>query len=191
MPDDALALNFSRALIEFVAQRVLHAQIERELHRPLQPVGGEPGHVQRGEPLPVQPLLDAGDALVVDIDEADVVRHDRAVGIDTLVLGEEADAGNAEPVNFLLLLRRDLALEPDEAAFGREPVAQFGGVEIGQHRSEQFLRLVDIDELARLGKQRRRFDVGRENAAVAVEDIRAARSRPRPGRRCGARRGRR
>ena len=29
------------------------------------------------------------------------------------------------------LLRRDLALEPDEAALGAEPLAQLGGVEIG------------------------------------------------------------
>ena len=57
-----------------------------------------------------------------------------AVGIDALVLGEEADAGNAEPVDLALLLRRDLALEPDEAALGRKPFAQFLGVEIGQRR---------------------------------------------------------
>ena len=72
--DDAgrgLGLELLARLDEFVAQRELHAQIERELDRPLQPVGGKPRHVQRGEPLPVQPFLDAGDALVVDIDVAD------------------------------------------------------------------------------------------------------------------------
>ena len=68
-------------------------------------------------------------------------------------------------------LRRDLALEPDEAALRRQPLAHFGGVEVGQHRGQQFDRLVDVDELARLGEQRRRLDVGREDLAVAVEDV--------------------
>jgi hypothetical protein len=72
--------------------------------------------VQRGEPLPVQPLLDAGDALVVDIDVADLVRDCRAVGIDALVLGEEADAGNAEPVNLMLLGRRITAVRSSTAS---------------------------------------------------------------------------
>ena len=85
---------------------MLHAQIDRELHRLLQPVGREPCGMQRRQPIAVEPLLDAGDALVVDIDEADQVRDLGAVRIDALVLVEEADARNAEPVDFLLLLRR-------------------------------------------------------------------------------------
>ena len=62
---------------QLVAQRVLHAQIDGELDRLLQPVGGEPRHVQVGEPAAVEPLLDAGDALVVDVDVADHVRDHR------------------------------------------------------------------------------------------------------------------
>ena len=84
---------------------MLHAQVDRELDRLLQPVGREPGRVQRREPVAVEPFLDAGDALVVDIDEADQVRDLGAVRIDALVLVEEADARNAEPVDLLLLLR--------------------------------------------------------------------------------------
>ena len=71
---------------ELVAQRMLHAQIDRELDRVLQPVGGEPRHVQRGEPVPVEPLLHAGDALIVDVDVADDVRDLGAVRIGALVL---------------------------------------------------------------------------------------------------------
>ena len=52
-----------------------------------------------------------------------------------------------------------------------QPLAQFGGVEIGQDRGEQLDRLVDVDDPARLGKQRRRAHVGREDIAVAVEDV--------------------
>ena len=147
--------------------------------------------MQRGEPLPVQPFLDAGDALVVDIHVADLVRDHRPVGIDALVLGEEADAGNAEPVDLLLLLGADLALEPDEAALRRQALAHFVGVEIGQHRGEQFLRLVHVDELARLGEQRRRLHVGGEDLAVAVEDVGPGGGERVLRRRCGGRRGRR
>ena len=105
--------------MQFVAHRVLHAQIDRELDRLLQTIGGEARHVQVGESAPVEPFLDAGDALVVDIDVTDHVRDHRAVRIDALVLGQEADAGNAEPMDLLPLLRRDLAPEPDEAALRR------------------------------------------------------------------------
>ena len=45
-----------------------------------------------------------GDALVVDVDVADQVRDFGPTGIDALVLGQEADAGNAEAVDLLLLL---------------------------------------------------------------------------------------
>ena len=78
---------------QFVAQRVLHAQIDRQLDRLLQPVGGEARHVQRLQAAAIEPFLDAGDALVVDVDVADQVRDLGAVRIDALVLGEEADAG--------------------------------------------------------------------------------------------------
>ena len=39
------------------------------------------------------------------------------------------------------------------------------------HRGEQFDRLVDVDQLARLGEQRRRLHVGGEDHAVAVENV--------------------
>ena len=110
---------------QFVAQRVLHAQIDGELDRLLQPVGGEAGHVQIGKPARVEPFLDAGNALVVDIDVADDVGDHCAVRVDALVLGQEADTGNTELVDVLLLLGRDFALEPDEAALGGEPLAHF------------------------------------------------------------------
>ena len=108
---------------EFVAQRVLDAKIDRELHRSLQPVGGEAGHVQSRKPLAVEPLLDPGNALIVDIDVADEMRDLVAVRIVALVLVEEADARQSLAVDFTLLLRRDVALEPDEAALRRQPLA--------------------------------------------------------------------
>ncbi len=73
-----MALNLIARLHQFVAQRVLHAQIDRELDRLLQAVGGEPGQVQVGKPAAVEPFLHAGDALVVDVDVADQMRDDSA-----------------------------------------------------------------------------------------------------------------
>ncbi len=128
--------------------------------------------MQVGQAVAVEPFLDAGDALVVDIHQADQMRDLRTARIDALVLAQEADAGNAEAMNVLLLLRRDLALQPDKAlACDDEPLAHFGAVEIGQRAGEQFDRLVLVDDAARLGEQRRRLDVGGEDRAVAVDDI--------------------
>ena len=95
IPAAASALNFVARRHELVAQRVLHAQIDRELDRRLQAVGGEPGQVQRREPVAVEPLLHAGDALIVDVDVAEHVRDFGAVRIGALVLAEEADTGQA------------------------------------------------------------------------------------------------
>src|SRR6266496_3518770 len=113
---------------------MLDPQIERERYRVLQPIGGEARGVQGGEPARVEPFLDAGNALVVDVDEADDVGDLLAVRIDALVLVEEPEPRDSEVMDLLLLLGRDLALEPDEAALGGEPIAQLAGVEIGHHR---------------------------------------------------------
>ena len=75
---------------------MLDAQVDGEFDRLLQTVGGKAGAMQIGETVGVEPLLDAGNALVVDIDEADQMRDCGAARIDALVLAQEADAGNAE-----------------------------------------------------------------------------------------------
>ena len=81
-----------------------------------------------------------------------LVRDNRTVGVDALVLGQKANPGNAEAVNLLLLVWCDLAPEPDEAALRRQTLADLVRVEIRQHRREQFDRFVDVDDLARLGE---------------------------------------
>ena len=73
--------------------------------------------------------------------------------------------------DLLLLLRRHLALDPDEALLRAEPFAQLLGVDVGQHGGDQLDRLVLVDDAARLGEHRHRLDVGRQNLAVAVEQI--------------------
>ena len=160
---------------QLVAQRMLDAQIDRELDRPLQPIGGEARAMQVGEAVGIEPLLDTGDALVVDVHEADQMRNIDAVGIDPLVLAQEADAGNAETMDVLLLFRRDFALQPDEALLRRQAVAHFARIEIGQRRSQQFYGLVLVDDPAGLAEQRRRLDVGRQDLAVAIHNVRTRR----------------
>ncbi len=127
--------------------------------------------MQIGKTVIVEPFLHAGDALVVDVDEADQVRDFVAGRIDALVLAQEADAGNAEAVNLQLLLRRDFTLQPDEAFLRRQALAHFAGVEIRQRRGQELDRLVLVDDAARLAEQAWRLDVGGQHLAVAVDNV--------------------
>ena len=79
------------------------------------------------------------------------------------------------------LLRRDLAPQPDEAAPHGQALAHFRGVEVGDHGGQQFDRLVLVDDPVRLAEQRGRAHVGRQDFAVAVEDV-GPRGRHRVGR---------
>src|SRR4029434_2440366 len=98
------------------------------------------GAADVAERATAHPLLHPGDALVVDIDEPDQMR-DRSTGrIDPLVLAQEADAGNAELVDVLLLLRRDLALQPHKALARRQARARLRRIEVRQRRGQKFDR---------------------------------------------------
>src|SRR5258708_2836950 len=127
--------------------------------------------MQVREAARIEPFLDAGDTLVVDIDVADEMGDLRAVWIDALVLGQKSDARKAEPVDLLALLGRDLALEPHEAALGSEPLAQLRRIDLRHDRGEEFRCFVDVDDAVRLRKQGGRAHVGCQNFPVAVEDI--------------------
>ena len=133
-PAVALALNFAMPFCKLVAQSMLHAQIEGELDG-LEIGGGdvEACAVEILQAHAVDVFLDAGDAHIVHVGEAEHVGGGLRVRIDALVLGQEADARDAEAVHLGLLARRDLALDPDEALLRAELVAQVRGVEIGQH----------------------------------------------------------
>ena len=146
--------------VQLLVQDVLHAHVDRELQRPraaLQQV--------------VERALDAGEAAAVDIGEADQVRGERAVRIDALGLRLEIDAGQAEAVDRLLLARRQVALQPDEAAVGVELGGGRGDVEVRQHRVQHLRGLVRILHLARVGIERGGGEAGRQHHAVAVDDV--------------------
>src|SRR5690606_35514650 len=96
--------------------------------------------------------------------------------IETPLLGAEAYAGNAKPENFGLLLRRELALQPDKASPALELVIGLFVIDFGQDRRKLFDCLIGIDDVARLGEKRSRLDVGRQDSAIAVHYV---------GARCG------
>ena len=92
--------------------------------------------------------------------------------IDALVLAQEADAGNAELVDVLLLLRRDLALQPDKTLARRQarrapPLSSRSGSAAVRSSIASSLSMMRL----RLAEQARRLDVGGEHLAVAVDDI--------------------
>ena len=187
MPAAALALNFSAAAMSSSRSACWTRRSSRQDDRRLLSIDGEAGAMQVRQAAPVEPFLDAGDALVVDVDVADQMRDLGRVRIDPLVLGQETDTGNAEPMNFDLLLGRDFATKPDEPALRGEPLAQLGCVLIGQHRGQQFDRFVDVDDPMRLAEQRGRSHVGRQHLTVAVDDVGTGRADGILARRCGAR----
>src|SRR3546814_9779090 len=101
--------------VQLSGQQVLHAQIEAEAERR-----------RRAAEHIVERLIDAGEALVVDTGEADHVRRQRTVRIKALLFALEVEARNAEGIHSVFLARRQVALQPHEAALARELGAQLG-----------------------------------------------------------------
>ena len=119
---------------KLVAERMRRLEVEGEPDR-LQAGGidSEARDMRIGQALLIEIFLHAGDADVILVDEPDHVRADRSVRINPLVLRQEADARQAEMKDFRLLLRRDLALDPDEALFRSQPLAQLLRVDVREH----------------------------------------------------------
>src|SRR4029078_10940268 len=92
---------------QLFAQDVLQTDIDRKRQRA----------VLFGEMLLEFPL-DSRKAVIVDIGKAEDVRHQLAMRVDAPLFTLEGEAGNAEPVDGILLLGSEIALKPDEAAAG-------------------------------------------------------------------------
>src|SRR5690606_24692725 len=104
--------------------------------------------------LIVHIFLDARDALVIDVDEAEDMRGGLAAGIEAALLCAEAETGYAERQDLALLARRKLAAQPDEAGIGAQPVIGLLVIEIRQHPPQLLDRLIHIDDATWLGKER-------------------------------------
>src|SRR5690606_8114464 len=115
---------------------------------------GKASQLEVRQTLIVDIFLHTGDALVVDIHQADNMGSSRTAGIEAALLGTESDAGNAQIHDRLLLARRQLAAKPDEASVALQAIIGLLKIEIGQNRHQLLKRLVSVDDSARLGKQR-------------------------------------
>ena len=133
----------------------------------------ETNGAQVGQALAIDIFLHARNALIVDIDETEDVRSGWATRIETALFRAEAYARHAERHDLALLARRQPALDPDEARAAFQALVCRFPVEVRQHGGQHFDGFVRIDDLARFGIERRGLDIGGENFAVPVEDIRA------------------
>ena len=102
--DRARGLIIRHAPQQFVAQHVLDPEIDGERQRPI--IAG------RIAELRVEALLDPGNAVIVGIDETDDLGKKRALRIDAAVLRHEPQRRHAQFHDVLLLLRREIALDP-------------------------------------------------------------------------------
>ena len=159
-----------RGQLQFFGEPVLHADVERQAqgrgrHAPRPLHGLHPSRV-------VEQALDAGLPLVVGVDGADEVAGERAQRIGALELGAEGEAGEAQIVHALGHPRGEPARHPDEApAAVGERLAQLGFVEAGKGGGELLDDLVEVEDQVRVGVERIDGDVGREQAAVAIDDV--------------------
>ena len=158
-----------------VAQDVLHADIDRKPHRLQRRVTGHAERPQIRHALVVDILFHPGHTAIVDVDVTDDVRGSRPTRIEAALFRAEADAGNAEREDLALLLRCQLTAQPLEARIGRQLAIGILDVQILEHRGQPLDGFIGIDDLVRLGKQRDRANVSRQDLTVAIKNIRARR----------------
>ncbi len=75
-------------------------------------------------------------------------------------------------MNLGLLLRRELALDADEAPSLLYARAEVALVDVGEDARDLLGELVRVDHAIGVGEKRRALDVGREQPAAAIEDVR-------------------
>ena len=114
----------------------------------------------------------SGKAAIVDIDEANHLRSRGAGGVDPPIFLDEAKSGLAKLVDLGLLLGGELALDADEPLSLFQLFPQVRGVDPGKHAGDVFHQLVAVDDAGRIGVERGALDVGGEQPAVAVDDVR-------------------
>jgi hypothetical protein len=93
--------------------------------------------------------------------------------IQTPALALEGEAGKAEAVDRVLLLGRQVALDPDEAPLRLQARQHRGVIQLGQHPGELRCRFGGVQDHFRIGVQRGGAQIGGQQLAVTVDDIRA------------------
>ena len=128
--------------------------------------------LQHLDGLAIQIALDTGNALIINIDRAKNMRRLVAPRIKPLALDNKINARNTKIEYAFLRRRGHFAFQPDETFVPVEFFAQPGAGDTGKFGQQFFHRLVDVDNPARLGKQRRHPYVHGHFNAVAIIDHR-------------------
>ena len=169
-PQRRLRLIALHRLRKLLGHRMLNANVERQLE-----VG--PLFERCGRQLPHELLvdipLDAAHTLVIDIGDAEDLRGLVAGWIGPLDRGQQGQPRNAQAMHGRRLIWRKPALHPFEAARLVVKLARQGAlVQIGKNRGELLRRLVGMRDFPGVGGEPIDTDVGGEQRAVAVDDIR-------------------
>ena len=136
---------------ERLGEDVLNSDVERECERALVGLGAPPQ-------LLVDRLLDAGETAMVHVRETDCMSEEAALGIEALLLTLQPETGNAEPVDGVRLLRRQVVPQQRGLSAGRDKRGRALQVEIGEHATQRDDSLLAIEDLAGLHVKR----VGRQ-----------------------------
>ena len=118
----------------------------------------------------VHAVLDAGEPLIVDADEAQHMRRLAATRVDPSLAQLERDTRQAQLEHGRLLDRRDLPLDPGEAAASGEPLAQHGRIDTVERAGQGDRGRLGIVHQERVADDRERDDIAGQELAMAVGD---------------------
>ena len=116
-------------------------------------------------------LLDAGEADIVNIREADQMRRGFALGIYPALLAQKLQAGLAEAIDFVCLAWRQVSADPDEPAVAGKAKLGLGTVEPGHDLGQACGGCCRGADQSGISIERVGLEVGRQHDAVAVDDI--------------------
>ena len=160
--------------LQLLPEDVLEAQVERQLQG-LLPV------LQRA----VEPALDPGEAGIVDPGIADDMRRQCPIRIDATLFVLELNSRNAELIDRVLFMRRQMAFQVYKALARSELGVHFQGLEAWERLYQFAGRVRWVEDLLRIGVDRGAVERRGEKPAVAVDNVGAGGRRrcrnPEPG----------
>jgi hypothetical protein len=152
---------------QLLAQGMLDPDVEGQLE------GAAPRRPGVAEAV-VEVLLDAGEATIVDACEADHVGGQPTLGVDPAALALEAEPGQPQPVDGVLLPGREIALDPDESGLGLELPEHPWIAQLRDQAGQLARRLVRVEHPPGIGVERSGGEIAGEQDAVAVDHVGAA-----------------
>ena len=151
-------------VLERLGESVLDPDVERERKRAAVRLGAPPQ-------LRVGRLFDAGETAIVHVREPDRVGEEAPLRIDALLLAFQPEAGDAEPVDGVRLLWREVVPQQGGLLAGGDERGRARRVEIGEQATERSHGLLAIEDLAGLDVEGMRGQVRRQEDPVAVHDV--------------------